>query len=122
MLTAKKVDAINLLMTGMKKEDVCKTLDISSKTLCNWQNDDEFIKAYNKAISKKFIDINPAIVNRLIEIANSKNENVAVAACKELLSRGGLAAVQKIETDGKIVINVDITSDTEDELDADSTT
>ncbi len=98
-------------MEGKSKGDVAKELGINPNTLSAWCKDDEFIAEYNKAIAQKFIDINPAIIDRLVQIAYSRNENAAVAACKELLSRGGVAAVQKLETTGSLEITVGVDDD-----------
>ena len=95
-------------MEGKSKGDVAKELGINPNTLSAWLKEDEFIAEYNIAIAQKFLDINPSIIDRLVQIANSRNENAAVAACKELLSRGGVAAVQKIETTGEVTIAVSV--------------
>ena len=95
-------------MVGKSKGDVAKELGINPNTLSAWFKNDDFKSEYNKAITQKFIDINPAIIDRLFQIAYSNNENAAVAACKELLSRGGVAAVQKLETTGSLEITVGV--------------
>lgn len=118
MLKPKQIHAIGLQMQGLAKGDVAKEVGITPNTLCNWQADAEFQKAYDTALRQMQADMIPDALSTVHRLTRCGNPSVELGACKTLLERSILLAGQKIETSGKITIDVDIVEDTDGDIDA----
>lgn len=99
-LKSKQKKAIEMLIyQGMKKKDVASELKISPQTLSNWLNIDKcpaFVSAYEKELEnadnlrkRNYRSAAQKAQEKLIELAESSDEGVALKACRDILDRAG---------------------------------
>ena len=104
MLKGKKLKALEILVSGDYKnyDALAKKLKISSKTLYNWRQEEEFAAELERRINIKIGGIAPRALKRVEKIIDSKNEEVALRACKDVLDRAGYKATEKVSVDGDV--------------------
>lgn len=108
-LNEKQQKCIQLLAyTNKSKTAIAKELEVNPNTITTWFAKEEFTEALHKEIIRRFGFISAKAVNRLDKLIDSKNDMVALNACKEVLSKSGFDAVQKIEANVDNVISVNI--------------
>ncbi|MCQ2484766.1 MAG: hypothetical protein MJ168_05470 [Clostridia bacterium] len=99
-ITAKQKKAIDMLIyQGSKKREVAEALKITPTTLSNWLNigkNPHFVAAYEKELEcadnlrkRDYRTAAQEAQKRLIELAQSDDEDVALKACKDILDRAG---------------------------------
>lgn len=99
-ISAKQKKAIGMLIyQGMKKKDVAEALKITPTTLSNWLNigkNPDFVAAYEKELEcadnlrkRDYRTAAQEAQKRLVELAHSTDEDVALKACKDILDRAG---------------------------------
>lgn len=107
-LTSKQRKAIKMLVyQGLKKKQIAEQLKISAATLSNWLNEDKnpaFVSAYEVELKaadnirrRNYRAAAQQAQERLIELAESMDEDVALKACKEILDRAGDRPTGKME-------------------------
>lgn len=117
-LSAKQRKALDLLMnTDLKHSKIAEELKISKNTLSNWLNSEKtpaFTEEYERLLkiadeTRKRVYRTKAqkALDKLVELVDSHDKKVALAACKEILDRAGdkpdinlkgsVAVSQKIE-------------------------
>lgn len=98
MLNQNQIKAIELLVTTkMLKGDIAKAVGVSSGQISRWFNKEEFIKELEKANRRAFSRAATKAQRRLEELVDSKNEQVALGASKELLNYAGYKPTEKVE-------------------------
>lgn len=93
-LSPKQLQALDLLLAGETITSAAKITGITRETLSRWRHHDaDFIAAYNagmKSIAEaglmKLLDAKKMGVERLVELAGSKNESIAFKASSKLAS------------------------------------
>lgn len=99
-ISANQKKAINMLIyQGMKKKEVAEALTVRPATISDWLNigkNPEFVAAYEKELEcadnlrkRDYRTAAQEAQKRLIELAQSKDEDVALKACKDILDRAG---------------------------------
>ncbi len=99
-VSAKQLKAINMLIyEDLSKGEIAKALKITPQTLSNWLNPKKtphFIEAFEKelAVADRLRKNNYRVVaqkaqDKLIELLECNDKNVAFRACKDLLDRAG---------------------------------
>lgn len=99
-VSAKQLKAINMLIyEDFSKSEIAKQLKITPQTLSNWLNPKKtphFIEAFEKelAVADRLRKNNYRVVaqkaqDKLIELLDCKDKQVAFRACKDLLDRAG---------------------------------
>ena len=83
-------------------KEIADRLKISEKTLYNWRNEAEFAAELKKRIDIKISNVVPKAVKRIEMIIDSKNEDVALRAAKDVLDRAGYKATNKVEVEGDV--------------------
>lgn len=99
-VSAKQLKAINMLIyEDFSKSEIAEQLKITPQTLSNWLNPKKtphFIEAFEKelAVADRLRKNNYRVVaqkaqDKLIELLDCKDKQVAFRACKDLLDRAG---------------------------------
>lgn len=109
-LSKKQRKAIEMLIyQGKKKGEIAEELEIHPSTLSKWLNEDKnpaFVSAYEAELKaadnirrRNYRAAAQQAQERLIELAESMDEDVALKACKEILDRAGDRPTGKMEID-----------------------
>lgn len=117
-LSAKQRKALDLLMNSdLKHSEIAEELKISKNTLSNWLNSektpafteeyDRLLKMADETRQRVYRTKAQKALDKLVELVDSPDKKVALAACKEILDRAGdkpdvnikgaVAVSQKIE-------------------------
>lgn len=108
-LNANMIRCIQLMVyTDMSKGDICKELGVAPNAISRWQQRDDFNEALRDEMHKGFDALAIKARRKLDSLMDSKNDGVALGACKEVLSKAGYDATQKVEQKVDTVINVSI--------------
>ena len=112
-LSAKMLRCIELMVyTDMKKQDIAKELGVANNYISRWVKREDFQEALQNEMRKGFKDLAFKARRRLDTLMDSNNEGIALSACREVLSKAGYDAPQKIEqTIGVTTIKVDVLDD-----------
>lgn len=109
-LKPKQKKAIEMLIyQGKSKTETAVELKINPHTLSNWLNEDKnpaFVEAYEKELKaadnirrRNYRAAAQKAQERLVELAGSDDEDVALKACKEILDRAGDRPSGRMEID-----------------------
>ena len=116
-LNAKMLKCIELMVyTDMRKQDIAKELGVANNCISRWQNREDFQDALKEEMRKGFNSLALKARRKLDRLIDSNNEGVALGACKEVLSKAGYDAPQKVEQtiDSVTTIKVDIVDEVDD--------
>lgn len=103
MLTAKQQKCIEMLISGnYKKQEIADDLKVTVQTLCNWEKNTEFIEEYEKANRDAFRKLVPKARQKIADLLNAKNEQVQLAAARDILDRAGYKAESKVQVEGSL--------------------
>lgn len=119
MIKGKKLKALEKLVSGDFEtyEGLADELKITSATLRNWRNEEEFAAELERRINIKIGGIAPRALKRVEKIIESKNEEVALRACRDVLDRAGYKAAEKVSLGGELNTNGALSVSFEGELD-----
>jgi DNA-binding transcriptional regulator LsrR (DeoR family) len=95
-----------LVHTKMQKQEIAAELKVSRTTFSKWVAREDFQEALNAEMHRAFQPLAYKARQRLNDLIDSKNEQVALAASKDALDRAGYGATQKVEN---TITNKDIT-------------
>lgn len=99
--------AVELLVhTKMKKQEIAAELKVSGTTMSMWQRREDFQEAIKAEMNRAFQPLAYKARQRINDLIDSKNEQVALAASKDALDRAGYGATQRVEN---TITNKDIT-------------
>ena len=108
-LNAKMLKCIELMVyTDMKKQDIAKELGVANNAISRWMSREDFQQALQDEMHKGFNSLAVKARRKLEKLIDSNNDGVALGACKEVLSKAGYDATQKIEQTIDTVISVNI--------------
>ncbi len=112
-LTKQHMEAIQMLVyEKMQKQEIAEKLGVSRTTFSLWQRREDFQEALNAEMHRAFQPLAYKARQRLNDLIDSRNEQVALAASKDALDRAGYGATQKVEnTITNKEINIEITGD-----------
>lgn len=101
-----------LVHTKMQKQEIAEELKVSRTTFSLWLRREDFQEAIKAEMNRAFQPLAYKARQRLNDLIDSKNEQVALAASKDALDRAGYGATQKVEnTITNKEINIEITED-----------
>lgn len=109
MLKPKQRKCIELMLEGEKKQkEIAAALNISEKTISEWKKNEEFIAAYDEALKAVLRYASGKALRKQIKLIDSRSDNVAHLAAKDILDRGGYKAAEeiKLEDDSKLNITI----------------
>lgn len=108
-LNANMIRCIQLMVyTDMSKGDICKELGVAPNAISRWQQRDDFNEALRDEMHKGFDALAIKARRKLDSLMDSKNDGVALGACKEVLSKAGYDATQKVEQKVDNIIRVSV--------------
>ncbi len=108
-LNAKMLKCIELMVyTDMQKQEIAKELGVANNAISRWMAREDFQKALQDEMHKGFNSLAIKARRKLESLIDSNNDGVALGACKEVLSKAGYDAAQKVEQKIDSVIRVDI--------------
>ena len=92
-LTGEQKKAVRMLSEGVSSMEVATALKVDPETVWDWRhNDIAFMAAYNDAISdqhraviRKLADGRAKAIERLVELVNHRDKNVALKAASVLV-------------------------------------
>lgn len=100
ILSGKQRKAIDLLINSdLKHGEIAEELKITKNTLSNWLNEDKnplFVKEYDRQLKladaarqRVYKSKAQKALDKLVELVDSHDKKVSLAACKEILDRAG---------------------------------
>ena len=108
-LNAKMLKAIELMVyTDMQKQEICKELGVAGNAISRWLAREDFQQALQAEMHRGFSDLAIKARRKLGKLVDSKNDGVALGACKEVLNKAGYMETQKIDANVETTINVSI--------------
>jgi len=100
--------AIELMVyTDMTYLQIADEIKCNNNTITQWLKDADFQKALQAEMHRKFSKLAVKATKKLEKLIDCENDNVALGAVKECLSKAGYDAVQKVE-ETSTVINVSV--------------
>ncbi len=97
-LNSKMLEAIQLMVyTDMQKQEIAKKLNVAGNTISRWMDRDDFQEELRREMHRGFNALALKARKKLGELMDSKNDGVALGACKEVLNKAGYMETQKIE-------------------------
>ena len=108
-LRAKMLKCINLMVyTDMQKQEIAEELNVSGTTISRWQDREDFQEELRNEMHRGFNSLAIKARKKLDQLIDSKNDGVALGACKEVLNKAGYMETQKVEQKIDTVIRVDV--------------
>ena len=109
-LNQRQLKAVELLVyTDKQKQEIAEELKITAATLSTWLNKEEFQEAIHKEMLRSFSHLATKAKRKMEQLLDSNQDSVAFAAAKEILNKAGFAETQKIETEFKNNLTIEIT-------------
>lgn len=108
-LSAKMLKCINLMVyTDMQKQEIAEELNVAGNTISRWMDREDFQDELRREMHRGFNSLAIKARNKLDQLIDSKNDGVALGACKEVLNKAGYMETQKVEQKIDTVIRVDV--------------
>lgn len=108
-LNKKMLECIQLMVyTDLKKGEIADKLDVAPNAISRWVSREDFQLALEKEMHRGFKDLAVKARKKLDKLIDSNNDGVALGACKEVLSKAGYDATQKIEQKVDNIIRVSV--------------
>lgn len=105
-LNQRQYEAIQLMVyTDLSRAEIARELKASKDTIAKWARQEEFQKELQKETSKKLGNLANKAVRRLEQLIDSRNDGVALGACKTVLEK---TYWKENKVDNVININVGI--------------
>ena len=109
-LNQRQLKAVEMLVyTDKQKQEIAEELKITAATLSTWLNKEEFQEAIHKEMLRSFSHLATKAKRKMEQLLDSNQDSVAFAAAKEILNKAGFAETQKIETEFKNNLTIEIT-------------
>lgn len=108
-LSAKMLKCINLMVyTDMKKQEIAEELNVAGNTISRWTDREDFQEELRNEMHRGFNSLAIKARRKLEKLIDSKNDVVALGACKEVLNKAGYMETQKVEQKLDTVIKVEV--------------
>ena len=91
-LSMLQLQAIELIVKGLKDKEVCFALDITHGTLRNWLEQEEFQNKLDKEVKAKFSRLASKALRGLENLMFSRNEQIQLKTYQDILDRAGFKA------------------------------
>lgn len=110
MLSPEQDKAINLLVyTTFTKQQVANQVGVNPSTISRWFSNTEFKMAYDAAMENSFKEMATEAKQTVYKImTKGERESNRLAAAKDILSRSGYDATNKVEQVSDTVITVNL--------------
>ena len=112
-LNAKQLKAIALLMEGKTQRETAKIIEVDEDTVYRWKrNNAEFQAKFDDEMRQTFKDLAAQARLNIMNLATAaESENVRLNANKDILSRAGYDASQRVEQVSETTIKVAVEED-----------
>ena len=113
-LNSNMLKCINLMVyTDKQKQEIAKELGVANNCISRWMAREDFQEELKNEMHRGFNSLAIKARRRLDQLIDSNNDVVALGACKEVLSKAGYDAPQKVEQtiDSVTSIKVDVIDD-----------
>lgn len=108
-LSANMLKCINMMVyTDKQKQEIAEELGVSGSTISRWMDRQDFQEELKREMHRGFNSLAIKARKKLDQLIDSKNDGVALGACKEVLNKAGYMETQKIEQKVETTINVSI--------------
>lgn len=111
MLTKKQNDCVHLMVhePELTQIQIAERIGVSNQSITNWKRNEEFREAVQKLMDEEWEEMAKIAQKRILELAQSNNDSVALGAVKFILASNGREVVEKVKSDNTIkhVIVVD---------------
>lgn len=108
-LNAKMLKCIQLMVyTDMQKQEIAEELDVANNAISRWMNREDFQEELRNEMHRGFNSLAIKARRKLEKLIDSKNDVVALGACKEVLNKAGYMETQKVEQKLDTVIKVEV--------------
>ena len=108
-LSAKMLKCINLMVyTDKQKQEIAKELNVAGNTISRWMDREDFQDELRREMHRGFNSIAIKARRKLETLMDSRNDVVALGACKEILNKAGYMETQKVEQKVDTVIRVEV--------------
>ena len=109
-LNNRQLKAVEMLVyTDKQKQEIAEELKITPATLSVWLTKEEFQEAIHKEMLRSFSALATKAKRKMEQLLDSNQDSVAFAAAKEILNKAGYAETQKVETELKTNLTIEIT-------------
>lgn len=90
-MNSKQIKCVQMLAAGeLSQKEIAEKLRVSQQTICNWKKSTEFLSAYDEQIKANIRSLaGLAFKTQKDLLVKSKQDNVRLAAAKDILDRGG---------------------------------
>ncbi len=100
MLSGKKAKYLQMLLEAKQtKKAMAEALNVSRNTLTNWEKDEEFRAEYNESVRREMNYTGSRAYRKMVSLLNSRNDNVALGAAKDLMDRAGFKPEESVKMD-----------------------
>lgn len=100
-----------MVYTDMQKQEIAKELGVANNAISRWMNREDFQKALQDEMHRGFNSLAIKARKKLEKLIDSNNDGVALGACKEVLSKAGYDATQKIDARVDAITTISVTVD-----------
>ena len=108
-LNAKMLKCIQLMVyTDMQKQEIAEELVVANNAISRWMNREDFQEELRNEMHRGFNSLAIKARRKLEKLIDSKNDVVALGACKEVLNKAGYMETQKVEQKLDTVIKVEV--------------
>ena len=108
-LNAKMLKCIQLMVyTDMQKQEIAEELNVANNAISRWMNREDFQEELRNEMHRGFNSLAIKARRKLEKLIDSKNDVVALGACKEVLNKAGYMETQKVEQKLDTVIKVEV--------------
>ena len=97
-----------MVYSDMTQLEICKEIGVSKNTISSWLKKDCFQEELKKETQRSLNGLAQKATRRLNKLLDSKNDMVALGACKEVLNKGGFKEVDKVEQNTTITFDVEV--------------
>lgn len=105
-LNQRQLRAVEMMVYEQKqKQEIARELGVNPATISQWVKKPEFDEALKNEMYRAFQPLAYRARQKIGELIDSGNDQVALAASKDILDRAGFAATQKVD---QTVTNKDI--------------
>ena len=108
-LSQNMLKAIELMVyTDKQKQEIAKELGVANNAISRWMAREDFQQALKAEMHRGFSDLAIKARRKLGKLIDSKNDGVALGACREALNKAGYMETQKVEQQTENVIKVEV--------------
>jgi uncharacterized protein YjcR len=96
-----------MLVEGeMTQVEIADALNVTPQTISNWKKNEEFASELRRANRAAIASLVPKATNKIKKLLNAENEQVQLAAAKDILDRAGYKSENKVQVEGTLTTDI----------------